>query len=259
MPRNNQKPLFFIFPLIMFYTLFLFTGCASVDFKGNHDAHAYNLSRKIIDSNRKIRTARGVGWLKISGVNNNTIKDTIFKIAWITKPPDSIRITLFANGFPVETIASNGEVVSLFSHTGEHDLKTTRSPDTILKHIISMPVKLRDIIMLLSGQVPVKIFESAYFQEGGSDVIVLRSRKNNETQKIHIDHKNQITEYMVIDRKKRMVYKITFSDFMELDLLNVPSQIIIQDNLNRKVHLEIVKFYKNLPVKKSVFSLTGKR
>ena len=251
------------FSLILACLIFC-SGCASIDFKNKHDSKAYNLARQINDSNKEIKTSKGLGWLKIK----ENEKQIIFKIAWIAKPPDKIRITLLSDSFPVETIVSNGKNITLFSHTGKHNLKTYNIKNPSLEDIFSIPVRIEDIILLLSGQIPIKAFKYAFFddQNNSSDgndnpltAIVLKNKSDNGIQRIYIDSDNKIRKYIITDWDIEPLYKVFFLDSIQVDSLLIPSKLLIQDNSNREVFLEISKFYKNLPVKKSMFTLTDKR
>jgi outer membrane lipoprotein-sorting protein len=268
MPRSKQRQLSFTFLLTLLTCFSLFTGCASIDFKNKHDINTYNLARQISNSNKEIKTAKGLGWLEIKKSKNKTSLEQIYKIAWIAEPPHKIRITLISNGFPVETIVSNGENITLFSHTGEHNLKTYSIRNPSLEDILSIPVRIEDIICLLSGQVPIKDFKYAFFDNQNNQfdndnnslrTIVLKNKSDNGIQKIYIDSDNRIKKYLMTNWKADPLYKISFFDFIMIDSVTIPSMLIIQDSLNREVSFTISKFYKNLPVKKSVFNLTVKR
>lgn len=268
MPKSKPRQVFLSFILFILIFLFLFTGCASIDFKNKHDSTAYNLAKQISNSNKNIKTAKGLGWLTIKKVGNETSTEIVYKIAWVSEPPNKIRMTLLSGGFPVETIVSNGESITLFSHTGGHSLKTFHISNPSLEDIISIPVRIEDIILLLSGQVPIKDFNYAFFdnQDNHFDsngvalkTIVLKNKSDNGIQKIYINHKNQIKKYLAINWRSEPLYNVTFFNFKTIDSLTMPLKLIIQDNLNREVSFEISKFYKNLPVKKSTFSLTEKR
>jgi len=265
MPTSKTRFQLFGFKLIILnLCIVLFTGCAAIDFKNKHDLNAFDTAKQISDINKEIKTAKGLGWLKIEESNIATI----FKIAWISMPPHKIRITLISNGFPVETIVSNEENITLFSHTGEHSLKTYSIKNPSLEKIISIPVRIEDIILLLSGQIPIKDFKYAFFDDQGNQLdnkdnplrtIVLKNNSDNGIQKIFINSKDQIKKYTAANRKIETLYTISFLEFVTSDSVIIPSKMIIKDNLNRKVYFEISKFYKNPPVKKSMFSLTEKR
>ena len=265
MLRSKSKLPFSGFILIILTCLIFFSGCASIDFKNKHDIKAYNLARQFSNYNKDIKTSKGLGWLKIK----ETSIETKFKIAWVAEPPCKIRITLLSSGLPVETIVSNGESISLFSHTGKHSLKTYHRKNPSLEDILLIPVKLEDIIHLLSGQIPIKNFEYAFFdsQTGNKintndspmKIIVLKNKSDKGIQKIYIDSKNQIRKYIITDWKIEPIFKVVFLNPMKINSVIIPSKLIIQDSLNREVSLEISKFYINQPVKKSLFSLTEQR
>ena len=268
MLRSKQGQLSFAFLLIILTCFSLLTGCASINFKNKHDINTYNLAKQLSHSNKEIKTAKGLGWLEIKKSDGKAGLELIYKIAWIAEPPDKIRITLLSNGFPVETIVSNGENITLFSHTGEHNLKTYSIRNPSLEDILSIPVRIEDIISLLSGQVPIKDFKYAFFdnQDNQFDnndnllkTIVLKNRSGTGIQKIYIDSGNRIKKYLMTDWKTDPLYKVNFFDFIVIDSVTIPSKLIIQDSLNREVSFKISKFYKNLPVKRSVFNLTVKR
>ena len=265
MLRSNSDLVSFSLALTF---LIIFTGCASIDFKNKHDIKAYNLARQINDSNKEIKTSKGLGWLKIKTTGNEKGLETIFKIAWIAELPDKIRITLLSGGFPVETIVSNGQNITLFSHTGKHSLKTYNIKNPSLEDILPIPVKIEDIILLLSGQIPIKAFKYAFFDDqnnysDGNDnpltAIVLKNKSDNGIQRIYIDSNNKIKRYVITDWKIKPLYEIFFLDSIQIDSLIIPSKLLIRDNSDGEVSLEVSKFYKNLPVKKSVFTLTDKR
>ncbi len=268
MPKNNAWLKFFGFLSILLTCPFFFTGCASIDFKNKHDIAAYNLVKQIRDSNKDIETAKGIGWLKIREVENEANIEIVYKIAWVSKPPQEIRITLLSSGFPVETIVSNEESITLFSHTGEHSLKTYNINNPSLEDIFSIPVKIEDIILLLSGQVPIKDFKYAFFDnqdnqfdnnEVDSKTIILKNKSGKGIQKILINHQNEIKKYLITNWKIEPLYTVTFFNFKTIDSVTIPSKLLIQNSSNKEVLFEISKFYKNLPIKKSTFRLTEKR
>jgi outer membrane lipoprotein-sorting protein len=261
MPQNKPGKHFSGFNLIIFFILFpliLCSGCAAIDFKGKQDVKAYNLAEQIRNSNKDIKTSKGIGKITIQETIGGKPMATEFKIAWVAEPPSRIRVTLLSSGFPVETIVSNEKSITLFSHTGKHDLKTYNIKNPSLKDILLIPVKVEDVILLLSGQTPIKDFTHAFF-ENSSKTIVLKNKLGNGIQKISINSRNRINKYIVANWKAEHLLEVMFLDSIEIDSAIVPSRLTIQDNLDRKVFLEISKFYINQPVKKSVFSLTEPR
>ncbi len=261
MSKSNLKLTLLSALFTVFFCLSFFTGCASLNFKAMHNIKVYDLAKQISNTNKEIKTSKGLGWLKIT--ENHT--EIVFKIAWITEPPDKIRATLISGGLPVETIASNGEKIAFFSHTGKHKLKTYNIKNPSLEDIILIPVRIRDIIALLSGQIPIKDFKYAFIDnqinqiDNSLETIILKNSADKGIQKLYLDSEKQVKKYMLTDWKADPLYNIVFLDSIKIDSLTIPSKILIQDNLNRKVTLEISKFHKNLSLKKSLFTLTDKR
>ena len=242
----------------------IFPGCSSVNYQNRHDIEAFNLAQQINNLNKEIKTSKGLGWLKINKENI----ETVFKIAWITEPPAKIRITLLSDGLPVESIVSNKDSLTLFSHTGKHDLKTYSVKNPSLEDILSIPIHLEDIINLLTGQIPIKNYQYAFFDNNSDNqnydkkvckTIILKNSSDRGIQKIFLDADNQIIKYMITDWKIEPVYTIFFLDPVKIDSVTIFSKLLIQDNLDRKVLLEISKFHQNLPVKESYFNLTETR
>ncbi len=263
MLKSKSKLRFSCFFLFSIACLIFAQACASIDYKGKHDTKAFNLAKSISNINKDIATSKGVGWLSIQDPDMRPGMVTDFKFAWVTEPPDKIRITLISSGFPVETIVSNGKKITLFSHTGKHPLKTYNINNPSLKDVLSIPVRIKDIILLLTGQIPVKKFEYAFFENqtdnDSAKTIILKDKSDRGIQKISIDSANQIKKYIITDWKIKPVYKVIFHDFIKINSTIIPSKMLIQDSLNRVVSLKITKFYKNPPVKKALFTLTEQR
>ncbi len=263
MLKSKSKLRFSCFFLFTITCLIFVQACASIDYKNKHDTKAFNLAKNISSVNKDIATSKGIGWLTIQDPEMEPAMATDFKIAWAAEPPDKIRITLISSGFPVETIVSNGKKITLFSHTGKHPLKTYNIKNPSLEDILAIPVRVEDIILLLSGQIPIKDFKYAFFENQTDNdsvkTIILKNKSDQGIQKISINSANQIKEYIITDWKIKPVYKVIFYDFIKINSAIIPSKMLIQDSLNREVSLKITKFYKNPPVKKTLFSLTEQR
>lgn len=254
--KKNLRLLFSSITLIS-YIIFL-SGCAAINFKNKHDNLAYDFATEIRKTNSEIKSSKGLGWLKIKARNSEN-SDTHFKIAWVAEPPDKIRITILSSGFPLETVVYNGAKISIFSHTGKHSLKTYNVKNPSLKEILSIPVNIHDIILLLSGKIPIRDFQYAFFENTIKPAIVLKNKLGSGIQKFNVNSKNQITRYISADWEFKPIFEIVFSDYMTIDSAVIPFKMLIKDNLDREVTLEIFKFYINQPVKNSLFTLTEQR
>ena len=138
--------------IISFMSVSLFSGCAGLKSKNTFECNkkALQYAYKIKNLNRDLLSCRGIGWLRISDGE----KKEKFRIAFAVSMPDKIRLTLMISGLPVETIIANGKKIIFLSHTKKHKLYKIDSPNPSLAGIISIPVKVQDIIALLSGRIP---------------------------------------------------------------------------------------------------------
>ncbi len=269
MLKSKSKVQIVYFFLLAAFFLIFFQSCSSINYQNRHDTQAYILAKKISDFNKKITSSKGIGWLKIKKTKNNIITPEnnqnmarSFRIAWAAQYPDKIRITFLSSGFPVETMISNGQSIKLFSHTGNHSIKTYNIKNPSLKDIFFIPVRVNDIITLLTGQIPVKDFNYAFFDSkqacNDSKIrsIILKKTAQNSLQKLFINEQNQIEKYILTDWKIKPVYSINFFNYTQINSASIAKKIIIHDRIGREVSFEISKFYINPPVKTSLFTLT---
>ncbi len=235
----------------------LLSGCAGLN-PGRPDCHtkqAFKLANSVKDLNKNIKSCTGIGWIRIS-TKKRTDK---FRIAWVALNPDKIRLTLLDTGFPVETIIADGEKVIFISHTGKHSLYKINTPNPSLMAILSIPVKVRGIISLLSGRIPLKNFNSACLSgsdNSGKMTLILNEEWRGMSQKIIFDPKGLICKYELLDSEKWPLYSVSLAKFKTYGISRIPLKIKITDASGRDLELEITDYRVNTPVKNSAFSLT---
>lgn len=266
---NNTKPyctceLFSRLQLKICYVLFVISvailgsGCAGLKNKKTpvFDIQALKSAHRIKNINNNIRSFRGIGWLYISGRGQQKEK---YRTAFVALVPDKIRLTLMISGLPVETIIADGRKIIFISHTGKHKIYKINDPDPSLARIISIPVKIKDIIALLSGRIPLKDFDYAYYlkrEKSSGGTLMLYKKKGGEIQKIISNSKMRVRKYERFDNKKHLIYSILLDDYENFGQFQIPLNINIMDRSGRKIDLKITGYKANIPVKNSVFTLT---
>lgn len=253
----NKNRIPFYFAWIIMSSFILFSGCAGLrpNRPNCHDKKALKLAESIEDFNKNINSCTGIGWIRVSRKG----RIDKFRAAWAVLNHDKIRLTLMNSGFPVETIIADGRKVIFLSHTHKHSLYKINSPNPSLADILSIPVKVRDIISLLSGQIPIKTFDYACLLKTvnpGKKTLILHKKWRTGAQQVIFDPDNIIRAYELFGSEDHLMYSVSFSEFNTCGVFQIPFKIIIRDSLDRSLSLEITGYRVNSPVKDSAFSLT---
>ena len=214
------------------------------------------MAREVQNTNHDILTSRGTGNLSLT----RNGKTETYRMAWVSKWPLSIRITLLSSGIPVETIAANGKSVTFVSHTGQHAPHTLNRPNPSLGRIISLPVKLRDIIALLTGRVPLRGSENVIWQmdEQHTSKLIFKNWWGISTEKIFLNKTHQVTEYWQLAAGTPPAIKLRFDEFKRFDKYTIAGKTIFTDSQNRRLVLQITSFTPNISLenKPQIFHLT---
>ncbi len=257
-----NKTISFHYLLIIAVLSLIFNSCATQISKINllHEKKAILLSKKAQGFNDHIIASKGTGWLRIETKK----KFSKYKIAWAAAAPNKIRITLLLTGHPVETIISNGKSITFLSHTGKHSKKTYLTKDANLRQYINIPVKMSEIITMLLGRLNVKPFDTAeYFPSdfsGSSDSlgpkILLKQKWGSSIQTLFLDQDETINQLTLSDLKGKSIYEVKILKYKSFDFGDLPTKVVVDDLINRKLTLTILNFEPNPTIKESLFQLT---
>lgn len=269
----------------------IFSGCAVLNFLKPEvqDLKAMHIVKELQNRNRTLKTSKGTGWITLAG-NKKTQK---FRMAWAASFPDKIRITLLSAGHPMETIAADGNKLTIVSHTGSHPPHTINSSNPSLKHIISIPVTIQDIITLLCGRIPLGEFDSAHFfslpkpadtnirpenpfkidttgtegQKGTAhnlklqscQMLILKKKWSGKTRKLFMDDAWNVFGLYIMDQDKTPCLSVLYDEYSQFNEFTIPSKININERSGFRMNLEITGYQANIPIKQSVFTLTDQR
>ncbi len=208
--------------------------------------------------NSDIFSSKGSGRLVLT----RGYKTEHYKIAWAAKAPNQLRMTLLMSGHPVETVAATGQEVTFISHTGRHKPHSTVSADPDLNSYIDIPVHLSDMVSLFLGRVPVRPFSRAWSEqdqtEGNQPNTYFASQRfSSKIQEVSSDSNGRIICYRLLDKNRDMIFGIWYSQFFECSGFTLPGLIAIKDRAGRTIEICLKNLLPNIPVKESVFRLTG--
>ncbi|MBI9091314.1 MAG: hypothetical protein JEZ12_19040 [Desulfobacterium sp.] len=237
--------------------LVLLTGCAGLTPRDarTQDPIATLLAARVTSINPGLQTFKGTA--RVTLADENTSQR--FKIAWAAFLPDKIRLTILKSGLPLETILADGTQVFFVSHTGEHSPHRIKDPNPSLKRVISMPVRIQEIISLLAGRIPMEPFDSAMLSTDGPSsetTLVLARKWRGTVGTVQVDQKNQILGFQRLNNNRDPIYSTERRDLKSYGSHTIPMKTVINDSSGRTLTLEITSFYPDVPVKESVFSLT---
>ena len=242
--------------MLLLLCLYLVSGCSLLNKKTKKELKAQQMASKVQDINHDILTSRGTGNLTLT----RNGKTETYRMAWVAKWPLNLRMTLLSSGVPVETIAADGKSVTFVSHTGQHAFHTVNRANPALNRIISLPVKLLDIIALLTGKIPLKGSQDVIWQmdEQNTSRLVFNNWMGTPMEKIFLNEDNQVVEYWKLDQGAPPAIKLRFDEFKRFDSYTIAGKTIFTDSHNRRLVLEITSFTPNVPLenKAQIFHLT---
>ncbi len=253
--RPNKPHLLNLF--LLGATLVLLTGCAGLTPRDARiqDPRAAFLAARVTSINHGLQTFKGTARVTLTEANTSQR----FRVAWAAHLPDKIRLTILKSGLPLETILADGTQVFFVSHTGEHSPHRIKASNPSLKPVISMPVRIQEIISLLAGQIPMESFDRATLSTAGpaSETTLMLTRKWRGTVgTVRVDPKDQIHGFQRLKNNRDPIYSAERKNLKSYGIHTIPMKTVIYDPSGRTLTLEITSFYPDVPVKESVFSLT---
>lgn len=249
------RPGGFIITLFLLTVILTAPGCVLLGFEFGKqtDPHAEDIIKRIQAFNTQVLTSKGTGAV----IMTRGGRKEKYKIAWAAQSPNRLRMTLLMSGHPVETIASTGQWVTFVSHTGAHKPHSAVSADPDLNPYINIPLRLSELVTLLLGGVPKRPFNQAWTLPENPDIVFASNTLASKTQEFLTNETGTPTRYRVLDKNMNLIFGIWYSQFFSCDNFTVPGVITIKDGEQGVMELSLKNFMPNIPVKESVFRLTG--
>jgi len=205
--------------------------------------------------NNSLMTFKGLG--KIDLTNNG--KSLSARAAWMGSYPNQLRFEIIGiGGQPVISFSFNNDEQFFISHADKTFYHRTNT-DADLEDIIAVPIKLTDIMKLLTGRIPVYEhfdYEIVKDSSGTGRVLVLNREWTGVCEKLYLDEKNtKIYKIEVFDLTGGLNYRAVFDGGIEIESMEVPSKLTLTDDNGVSVSLRIDRYLKNIPVSSSAFIL----
>jgi len=221
----------------------------------SYEPEAGRLLSSLKYKNLNIKTFKGTGRVTFSGKNGAL---TSANIAWVAEEMDKISIVLRdILGRPIANLVSDGEWLYFVSHADNIFYKKS-SDNANLKDFISVPVSIKDVILLLSGRVPVYEFDSAdvKYAENGKCVLNLRKKWFGVAEKIYFGMNCQdVAEVEIFDAWGDLLYRASFEGEKKVNEYHIPLRLVVSNDSGDYLRLDIERYWSDIPVSGSAFVL----
>jgi len=274
MKRTNRLTLWMV--MLMIITVWIGPGCSLRHAKkdtakpvvGETLSEADKLIAQIEQKNVDITTFKGVGQIKFRSKGKLQISRSL----WAGIKPHKFRIEILNPARqPAVSIASDGNWLYLLSHSEgrlyKERVANSKTESADLSKFISAPVTIDDIIILLSGGVPLRPYHKAFLKpdpSGKGYVIVLKKRWRGVIEKIYLDEKKAGVRQVEIYNLNGLVYRASLyknghKKGQSVDGFMLPPSynkvIVITNGDGLALQIDVDKYWGNIPVSTAMFVL----
>jgi len=206
--------------------------------------------------NREIKTFKGTGRINYSVSNSKPVSSDI---VWVAGDENKLLIVLRGLlGEPLARIATDGEWLYFFSHVDSRYYRK-RSANAGMESLISIPLKSKDIILLLSGRIPFAEFDSAIMagHDSGPVVMVLKKKWVGVVEKIYLDEsRRDAVKVELFDSIGEMIYSASFEGDNIVNEYRFPSRLAVSNEKGDFFTIEVGRCWTDIPVSPSIFVLS---
>lgn len=206
--------------------------------------------------NLNIHSMKGIGRIKIW----NSDQTQTARTAWTVVRPDKIRILIMAiTGFPVVSLAADGEWVYLMSHSDNRFYRKQTS-DASLEQMLNLPIQSRELIGIASGGVPIRNhMASSLIEDINRNQIALtligRYGKPSEILFLNADA-NEPYRIEFFDDAGNLEYRVIYEERKDVDGYPIPFRLILNNDDDVGIQLDMETIWIDPPVSADIFILS---
>lgn len=241
---------------------FLFSSCGSltgrIPEKSADHIKAVNLLSSLNTKNKNLKAFKGIGRIKLWH-NNDTWLDE--RVAWAADSPSSLRIEVLVSGHPAIKFSTDGNFLYYLDLTTKpSSFKKIRSTDACLDRLVSIPIRSRDVVSLLSGRIPIHEYTSAGLIKSKLKkgyILVLKKRWRGVIEKIYLDeNKSEIQKVEIFNTDGSLKYRAVFKSMQHIKDYHVPLKLVISNDDGAGFMLDIERYMADVSVSPSMFVLS---
>lgn len=208
--------------------------------------------------NRGLESFKGTGKIEIWQAGQRPFNSGA---AWIGAGTVKLRIALRNpfSGQPLITIASNGEWLYLIDHHNRRNpFYRTSASGTALKKFTHIALSPKDLILLLSGRVPIGEFQTAVVSAQGSGqamALTLETQARKVGQRVYFDQKGALDRLEMFDPAGGLSYAVEFGDRRKVEGFDIPHRLEVSNNQGAGFRLTMDRYWINGVVDPLIFVL----
>ena len=182
-------------------------------------------------------------------------------MAWIGEKPAKLSIAVLISGYPAVKLATDGQWLYYLEVYGR-DIIFRKIPasDPSLKKLISIPIPSSELIMFLTGRIPMPEFDSIDLIEEKAThgyILILKKKWWGVRQKIYYDaNAARVRQVDMFHRSGSLRYRAQIERMQWVDGYQVPLQLRLSTHDGTDFQLVIERYWLNLEVPPSAFVLT---
>jgi hypothetical protein len=240
----------------------LFSSCASltgrIPEKTADQVEALNLLSSLGTKNHDLKTFKGIGKIKLWRNDKLEFNARVF---WAGMDPESLLFVVYFSGFPARKISTNGKWLYYIDLTSEHfAFKKIRSTNANLDQLVSIPIRSRDVVSLLSGRIPIHEYTSAGLIKNKLKkgyILVLKKKWRGIIEKIYLDeNKSDILRIEIFKSDGSLKYRVVFKTMQHIKGYHVPLKLVISNDDGTGFMLDIERYMADAAVSPSMFVLS---
>jgi outer membrane biogenesis lipoprotein LolB len=234
----------------------LMTGCSTLWKPPVDDVRARFLLGRLAGQNSELTQFKGLAKVRMEtpGVSHSG------RIAYAAVRPDKLRVELLNPlGTPINSMAGDGDHIFIRSYVNNKQYRIRQSLGA-LEPVLQLPLGLEDLLILLSGRVPLPSHAAAIMAQGNGpqQVVVLKTRWHGVAAKLGFDaQSHQIQTLASYNRQGKLQYTIQWHQWKKTKGFILPSKVTIESASHQRLTVWLDRFMPNPAIEPSIFVLDG--
>jgi len=245
---------FFGFLLLLFFM----SACANhvrrdIDFESPDGAsNAASLLATINQRNKSLRSVKGIGKIKLWGEKGSQVS----RLAWLGSSDGRLRVEVLGlSGQPVAKFIYDGKRFFFLSHIDQQFYqKTCLDPD--LNLLTGIDIKVSEIVLFLSGGVPIYDHDTVSLQHLGADegyVLILKKRWLWVVEKIFLDESLSVVNKVEAYDWSGMLYRAVLEKTRNVNEHAIPFNIVISTDSEEGFSIAANRCWADIKILPSMF------